>query len=44
MLQIVEYLLAMSDLLDLGFPEKDVSSALVECDNDRDKALDMLIK
>lgn len=42
-LQIIEHLLAMSDLLDLGFHEKDVSVALLECDNDRDKALDKLI-
>lgn len=42
-LQIIEHLLAMSDLLDLGFHEKDVSMALLECDNDRDKALDKLI-
>lgn len=41
--QIVEHLLAMSDLLDLGFNEKDISNALFECDNDRDKALDKLI-
>lgn len=41
--QIVEHLLAMSELLDLGFQEKDISNALLECDNDRDKALDKLI-
>lgn len=40
---MVEYLLAMSELMDLGFPEKDVSSALQQCNNDRDKALDKLI-
>lgn len=33
----------MSELLDLGFEEKKVSSALVQCNNDRDKALDVLI-
>ncbi|KRT78211.1 hypothetical protein AMK59_6813 [Oryctes borbonicus] len=41
--KIVEHLLAMSDLLDLGFSETQVSSALLQCDNDRDKALDKLI-
>ncbi|KAJ8937664.1 hypothetical protein NQ318_011348 [Aromia moschata] len=41
--KIVEHLLALSDLLDLGFSEKDASSALLQCDNDRDKALDKLI-
>ncbi|XP_022919602.1 ubiquitin-associated protein 1 [Onthophagus taurus] len=41
--KIVEHLLALSDLLDLGFPEQDVSKALLECNNDRDKALDRLI-
>ncbi|XP_023017359.2 uncharacterized protein [Leptinotarsa decemlineata] len=41
--KMVEHLLALTDLLDLGFPEKDVSDALVQCDNDRDKALDKLI-
>jgi uncharacterized UBP type Zn finger protein len=40
---VVEHLLAMSDLLDLGFPESSVSKALLQCDNDRDKALDILI-
>ncbi|KAI4459951.1 Ubiquitin-associated protein 1 [Holotrichia oblita] len=41
--KVVEHLLAMTDLLDLGFPETQVSSALVQCNNDRDKALDKLI-
>lgn len=41
--KVVEHLLAMSDLLDLGFSETQVSSALLQCDNDRDKALDKLI-
>ncbi|GJQ73894.1 hypothetical protein Trydic_g18828 [Trypoxylus dichotomus] len=41
--KIVEHLLAMSDLLDLGFSETQVSSALLQSDNDRDKALDKLI-
>ncbi|XP_057665174.1 ubiquitin-associated protein 1 [Diorhabda carinulata] len=41
--KVVDHLLALSDLLDLGFAEKDISLALVECDNDKDKALDKLI-
>lgn len=41
--KVVDHLLALSDLLDLGFTEKDISSALVECDNDKEKALDKLI-
>ncbi|XP_018574423.1 ubiquitin-associated protein 1 [Anoplophora glabripennis] len=41
--KIVEHLLALSDLLDLGFSEKAVSEALLQCGNDRDKALDKLI-
>ncbi|CAH1118856.1 unnamed protein product [Phaedon cochleariae] len=41
--KIVEHLLALTDLLDLGFSENDVSSVLIQCDNDRDKALDKLI-
>ncbi|XP_063908788.1 ubiquitin-associated protein 1 [Zophobas morio] len=41
--KVVEHLLAMSDLLDLGFSESRVSTALLQCDNDRDKALDILI-
>ncbi|RZC41913.1 uncharacterized protein BDFB_007825, partial [Asbolus verrucosus] len=41
--KVVEHLLAMSELLDLGFPESSVSTALLQCDNDRDKALDILI-
>ncbi|KAF7275174.1 hypothetical protein GWI33_012112 [Rhynchophorus ferrugineus] len=41
--KIVDHLLALSDLLDLGFSEKTASEALVKNDNDRDKALDLLI-
>ncbi|GLV44129.1 uncharacterized protein CBL_12576 [Carabus blaptoides fortunei] len=41
--KIVEHLLAMTDLLDLGFLESQVVEALLKCDNDRDKALDLLI-
>lgn len=33
----------MSELLDLGFPENKVSKALLQSNNDRDKALDILI-
>ena len=39
----VKYLDALTQLLDLGFPEDRVSDALVMFDNDRDKALDKLI-
>lgn len=41
--KIVEHLLVMSELLDLGFSEEEVSHALLQCNNDRDKALDILI-
>lgn len=41
--KIVEHLLAMNELLDLGFSEMQVSSALLQCNNNRDKALDVLI-
>ncbi|CAG9833140.1 unnamed protein product [Diabrotica balteata] len=41
--KVVDHLLALTDLLDLGFAEKDISDALVQCDNDKDKALDKLI-
>ncbi|CAG9858038.1 unnamed protein product [Phyllotreta striolata] len=41
--KVVDHLLALTDLLDLGFSEKDISKALMECDNDKDKALDKLI-
>lgn len=33
----------MSELLDLGFSEQQVSPVLLQCNNDRDKALDILI-
>lgn len=39
----MEHLLAMSELLDLGFSENKVSEALIQSDNDKDKALDILI-
>lgn len=41
--KIVEHLIVMSELLDLGFSEEEVSRALLQCNNDRDKALDILI-
>ncbi|KAL3276659.1 hypothetical protein HHI36_012029 [Cryptolaemus montrouzieri] len=41
--KIVDHLLAMSELLDLGFAEDKISEALMLYDNDRDKALDKLI-
>ncbi|XP_030756887.1 ubiquitin-associated protein 1 [Sitophilus oryzae] len=41
--KIVDHLLALSDLLDLGFSESSASEALVKNNNDRDKALDLLI-
>ncbi|XP_044758019.1 uncharacterized protein LOC123316109 [Coccinella septempunctata] len=41
--KVVDHLLAMSELLDLGFAEDKVCDALLQCDNDRDKALDKLI-
>ncbi|KAH1005321.1 ubiquitin-associated protein 1 [Dendroctonus ponderosae] len=41
--KIVDHLLALSELLDLGFSEKAASEALANNDNDRDRALDLLI-
>ncbi|XP_060526544.1 uncharacterized protein LOC132702118 [Cylas formicarius] len=41
--KIVEHLLALSELLDLGFSERDASKALLLNGNNRDKALDELI-
>ncbi|KAK9881908.1 hypothetical protein WA026_018102 [Henosepilachna vigintioctopunctata] len=41
--KVVDHLLAMSELLDLGFAEDKISEALLLCDNNRDKALDKLI-
>lgn len=41
--KIVEYLLVMSDLMDLGFSETSVSTALVKWNNDKDKALEELL-
>lgn len=36
-------MIAMSQLLDLGFDEEEVMNALLRAENDRDKALDYLI-
>lgn len=41
--QIVEHLIPLSELLDLGFEEKKISEALVKFDNNKHKALDYLI-
>lgn len=41
--KVVDHLLALSELLDLGFSEKPASEALLINGNDRDKALDLLI-
>lgn len=41
--QIVEHLIPLCELLDLGFDETKISDALIRFDNDKDKALDYLI-
>ncbi|CAH1972891.1 unnamed protein product [Acanthoscelides obtectus] len=41
--KVLEHLLVLSELIDLGFAEKDASRALMENNNDRDKALDQLV-
>lgn len=41
--KIVEHLIPLSELLDLGFDETKISEALVKFDNNKDKALDFLI-
>lgn len=41
--KIVDHLLVLSELLDLGFQEKDISEALLQSGNDKEKALDILI-
>ncbi|XP_062553750.1 uncharacterized protein LOC134219084 isoform X2 [Armigeres subalbatus] len=41
--KIVEHLIPLSELLDLGFEEKKISEALVKFDNNKHKALDYLI-
>lgn len=41
--QIIEHLISLTELLELGFDEIKVSDALLKFDNDREKALDYLI-
>jgi uncharacterized UBP type Zn finger protein len=40
---IVEHLISLSELLQMGFDENLVSEALVKFDNNKDRALDFLI-
>lgn len=42
-LQIVEHLIRLGELLDLGFDEQKISDALLKFDNNKEKALDFLI-
>ncbi|KAH8359211.1 hypothetical protein KR093_005271 [Drosophila rubida] len=42
--KIIEHLIPQGELLDLGFDESQISAALVKFDNNKDKALDYLIK
>ncbi|XP_055850078.1 uncharacterized protein LOC129914746 [Episyrphus balteatus] len=41
--KIIEHLIPLSELLDLGFDESKISEALVKFDNNKDRALDFLI-
>uniref|UniRef100_U5EE82 Putative histone methyltransferase complex subunit ash2 n=1 Tax=Corethrella appendiculata TaxID=1370023 RepID=U5EE82_9DIPT len=41
--KIIEHLIPLSELLDLGFDECKISDALIKYENDKDKALDYLI-
>lgn len=41
--QIVEHLIPLNELLDLGFDESQISDALIMFNNNKDKALDHLI-
>jgi hypothetical protein len=41
--QIIEHLIPLSELLDLGFDESTISDALIKFNNNKDKALDYLI-
>ncbi|XP_055902884.1 probable serine/threonine-protein kinase cdc7 [Eupeodes corollae] len=41
--KIIEHLIPLSELLDLGFDESKISEALIKFDNNKDKALDFLI-
>lgn len=42
-LQIIDHLIRLGELLDLGFEEQKISDALVKFDNNKEKALDFLI-
>lgn len=41
--KIVEHLIPLSELLQMGFEEAQVSEALIKFDNNKDRALDYLI-
>lgn len=43
LLQIIEHLIPLSELLDLGFDENKISDALIKFDNNKERALDFLI-
>ncbi|XP_034486174.1 uncharacterized protein LOC117790737 [Drosophila innubila] len=42
--KIIEHLIPLGELMDLGFEETKISAALLKFDNNKDKALDYLIK
>lgn len=41
--QIIDHLISMGELLDLGLDELKISDALLKFDNNKDRALDYLI-
>ncbi|XP_037950391.1 uncharacterized protein LOC119681310 [Teleopsis dalmanni] len=41
--KIIEHLIPLSELMDLGFDEAAISEALMKCDNNKEKALEYLI-
>lgn len=41
--KIVEHLIVLSELLQMGFAEEKISEALLKFDNNKDQALDYLI-
>lgn len=41
--QIIEHLISLGELLDLGFDEDKISDALLKFDNNKEKALESLI-
>lgn len=41
--QIIEHLIPLGELMDLGFDESKISAALLKFDNNKDRALDYLI-